>query len=177
MEPVQPQPKSLGKKDQGPCYCEYYKVDGTGPWLCRYANPPSGYYCRSTVDDRKRHSSYTCISPTLIPPGGKRGKSHNSPRTRTEYCRYICHDGKFYLVEGRCGAGTYCPTNLLGYLDAHNFSSLHAALEQIQLNAGLPVAQQQKEVVINITIHPACAKECVNCEHEKGKAAKTQSAP
>jgi hypothetical protein len=63
-------------------------------------------------------------------------------------------------------------------LDEHNFSSLHATLKEIQANAALPQEQRPKEVVINITIHPACAQECIKrqCKHEDGKAAEMQPA-
>jgi hypothetical protein len=58
----------LDSNDSGSqCYCEYYRLDDTGPWLCRYANPPSGYYCKSSARDKKTQSSYTCIGENYCP--------------------------------------------------------------------------------------------------------------
>lgn len=143
-----------------PCYCEYYC--SAEEWWLVGANPPSGYYCPEETDTGCEHGSYSCFPPV---PVGSSALVH-SHRDCGEFCRYVYQHGQYYLVEGKCGCGNYCPTDLMAYLQAHN-PPLHTFLRE---NPG---------AVQGLSIHPGhiikCETECGGGHHSEGNVAKQAS--
>ncbi len=120
--------------DSAPCYCEYHQINGT--WYCHHADPPSGSYCRSQVHKNGNTATYTCFDPLPIP-------SSMMPHEQCgEYCRYAYVGGNYYLVEGACGCGNHCPTDLMAHLK--------------KADRALYKFLSDKPAILGVIIHPTC---------------------
>jgi hypothetical protein len=118
-------------------YCKYDKIDGV--WQCVEAHTQSGYYCPTASFE---YDPPQCTDPAAVESlrestsksPKETASSHDVLHAGRHYCRYQhVGGGDFVLIQGCCGEGMYCPTDLEAYIDTFRGQGAWGKLLQVML--------------------------------------------